>query len=60
MSISGEQKDFPYGIEKCSTTLQGIGSGLKVAGKGIVCWTFPKVGGGAVTIECMANHAPGI
>ncbi len=58
MSISGEEKDFPNGIEKCSTKLQGIGSGLKVTGKGIVRWTFPKVGGGVIIIECMAYYAP--
>ena len=51
MSISGELKDFPYGIEKCCTTLQGIGSGLKVTGKGIVPCTFLKVGGGVIVIE---------
>ena len=58
MSISGELKNFPYGIEKFCTTLQGIGSGLKVTGKGIIHWTFLKVGGGVVTIECMAYYPP--
>ena len=29
MSISGELKDFPYGIEKCCTTLQGLGLALR-------------------------------
>ena len=52
MSISEELQDFPYGIEKRSTTLQGIGS--------IVCWTFQKLGGGVITIECMAYYAPGM
>ena len=60
MSISGELKDFPYDIEKCCTKLHGIGSGLKVTAKGIVRWTFPKVGGGVIVIECMAYFAPGI
>ena len=60
MSISGELKDFPYGIEKCCMTLLGIGSGLEVTGKGIVRWTFPKVGGGVIVIECMVYYAPGM
>ena len=40
MSISGGLNDSPHGIEECSTTLQEIGSGLWVTGKGIVCWIF--------------------
>ena len=60
MSISGKLKDFLYGIEKCSTTLQGIGSDLKVTGKSIVRWTFSKVGGGVIVIECMVYYAPGM
>ena len=44
ISISDESKDFPYGIEKCCTTLQRIGSGLKVTCKDIVRWTFSESG----------------
>ena len=60
MSISGELKDFPYGFEKCSAMLQRIGSDLWVKGKSIVCWTFPKVGGGFITIEwfCLGLQTP--
>ena len=58
MSISGEEKDFPYGVEKCSIKLQGIGSGILVTGKGIIRWSFPKLGGGVITVECMGYYAP--
>ena len=60
MSIFGKLTDFPYGIEKRCMTLQGIGSDLTVTGKGIICWTFSKVGGGIIVIECMAYYAPGM
>ena len=58
MSISGEEKDFPYGVEKCSIKLQGIGSGILVTGKGVIRWSFPKLGGGVITVECMGYYAP--
>ena len=43
--------DFLYGIKKCCTMLQGIGSGLMVTGKGIASWILPKVGGGVIVIN---------
>ena len=40
MSISGEEKDFFYGFEKCSIKLQGIRSGILVTGKGFASILF--------------------
>ena len=58
MSISNNEKDFPDGIEPCDIELQGIGSGLRVKGKGKVRWRFQRSDGGFVVIECMAYYAP--
>ena len=38
--------------------MQGIGSGLRVKGKGKVRWRFQRSDGGFVVIECMAYYAP--
>ena len=58
LSISNNEKDFPDGIEPCDIELQGIGSGLRVKGKGKVRWRFQRSDGGFVVIECMAYYAP--
>ena len=29
-----------------------------MTGKGIIRWSFPKLGGGVITIECMGYYAP--
>jgi len=58
LSISNHERDFFDGYEPCDIELQGIGSGLRVKGKGKVRWRFQRADGGFVVIECMAYYAP--
>jgi len=57
LSISNNPNDFPDGFEPCDIKLQGIGSGLRVMGKGKVQWRFQRENGGFVIVECMAYYA---
>ena len=58
MSISNNERNFPDGYEPSDIELQGIGSGLRVKGKGKVRWRFQRADGGFVVIKCMAYYAP--
>eukprot|EP00816_Leptocylindrus_hargravesii_P011530 CAMPEP_0196808792 /NCGR_PEP_ID=MMETSP1362-20130617/8788_1 /TAXON_ID=163516 /ORGANISM="Leptocylindrus danicus, Strain CCMP1856" /LENGTH=137 /DNA_ID=CAMNT_0042183263 /DNA_START=218 /DNA_END=627 /DNA_ORIENTATION=+ len=58
LSISDDERDFPDGYESCDIVLQGIGSGLRVKGKGKVRWRLQRADGRFVVIKCMAYHAP--
>ena len=58
LSISNDENDFADGYEPCNIELQGIGSGLRVKGKGKVRWRFQRTDGGFSVIECMAYYAP--
>ena len=58
LSISNDPNDFLDGFEHCDIKLQGIGSGLRVIGKGKVRWRFQRENGGFVIVECMAYYAP--
>mmetsp|Transcript_5095 Transcript_5095/g.7634 ORF Transcript_5095/g.7634 Transcript_5095/m.7634 type:complete len:186 (-) Transcript_5095:709-1266(-) len=58
LSISNDPRDFPNGCKPCEIELQGIVSGLKVKGKGMVQWLFQHSDGRFIVIECMAYYAP--
>ena len=58
VSISPCKKDFESYEESDVRSLNGIGSGLGVAGQGMISWTIADDHGGLRTIKVPAYHAP--